>query len=152
MTEDRLDDLAEALVEEAKAAPRSPGRSVAALVRHRMSAETEETRLRLRRRALKLLAKSNGQAEPEPRDWLTLEEAARHLRTSKRALKRAFHSVAGRRAYGWPRWRGHRWWVARQVVDPSLAPAYFANLPDEEPWPPESLPKWVAVDGSRLAP
>lgn len=148
MTDERLEDLARAVATEASTAPRSPGRSVAALVRHRMSGETGDTRERLRRRALQILEESIPARVPQAQSWLTLREAAQRLRTSERALKRAFHSLAGRRAYGWPQWRGHRWWVAHQVTDPALAPAFFAGLPREEPWSPDSLPPWAEVEPS----
>lgn len=96
------------------------------------------------RRALEYLRPPLSAACDMDPDWLTLREAAARLRTTERALTRAFRTIQGRRAYGWPRWRANRWWIARQVVDPALAPAYFAVLPEAEPWPRESLPTWVA--------
>lgn len=148
MTDQRFEACARILAAEAKDAPRSPGRSVAALVRHRLSGETEDTRAQLRHRALQLLEESTPAGAPDSISWLTLAEAARRLRTSERAIKRALHSAAGRRAYGWPQWRGHRWWIAYQVTDSALAPAFFAALPREEPWPADMLPPWVEVEES----
>lgn len=106
-----------------------------------MAALPEAEREVVRQGALEYLRPGLRQEDP---DWLTLPEAAARLRTTDRALKRAFRTVAGRRAYGWPRWRANRWWVARQVVDAALAPAYFAALPEEEPWPSDGLPAWAA--------
>lgn len=140
MTPAQLDDLAHSIASEAAVAPVSPGRSAAAIVRHRLVAMTDADQQAVLRRALEYLRPSIPDRDP---DWLTLHEAAVRLRTTERALKRAFRTIAGRRAYGWPRWRANRWWVARQVVDPALAPAYFAALPDAEPWPTDALPDWV---------
>jgi len=143
MTPAQLDDLAHSIAGEAKLAPASPGRSAAAIVRHRLSALPETEQAAVLRRALEYLRPAIRDKDP---DWLTLTEAAARLRTTERALKRAFRTVVGRRAYGWPCWRANRWWVARQAVDPALAPAYFATLPEAEPWPVDALPIWA--DGS----
>jgi hypothetical protein len=141
MTYHQIEDLAQAIASEAAAAPVSPAKSAVALVRHRLRSLSTEHQARVTQRALDLLSPAIRKGDP---DWLTLTEAAGRLRTTVRALKRVFRSVEGRRAYGWPRWRGHRWWVARPAVDPDLAPAYFAKLPEAEPWPAESLPHWVS--------
>ena len=148
MTPAQLDDLARSIASEAAAAPVSPGRSAAAIVRHRLVALPTAQQEVVRRRALEYLSPCVRQEDP---DWLTLSEAAARLRTTERALKRAFRSVAGRRAYGWPRWRANRWWVARQVVDPALAPAYFAALPEREPWPDDGSPPWLMMSRSRVS-
>ena len=140
MTDARIEDLARSIAREAGAAPVSPGRAVAAIVRHRLGALPEEQQTAVRSRALQYLRTG---LRTEHSDWLTVAEAAALLRTTERALKRAFRSTAGRRAYGWPQWRNNRWWVARQAVDPQTAPAFFASLPRSEPWPRDSLPEWV---------
>lgn len=149
MTHHQIKDLAQAIASEAAAAPVSPAKSAVALVRHRLRSLSPEHQARVTRRALDLLSPAIRQGDP---DWLTLPEAAGRLRTTVRALKRVFRTVEGRRAYGWPRWRGHRWWVARHAVDPDLAPAYFAKLPDSEPWPPDCLPPWASRNPHPSAP
>jgi hypothetical protein len=146
MTQSQIDDLARSIAAEAAAAPVSPARAAAAIVRHRFAGASEGDREAIRKRAAEYLRPSR--MGPEP-DWLTLSEAAVRLRTTPKALKRAFRNAAGRRAYGWPRWRSNRWWIARQVVDSNLAPGYFASLPEFEPWPPECLPSWVPRERPR---
>lgn len=121
-------------------APVSHGRSAAAIVRHRFAALGQAERGAIRERALEYLRPRATGAVPE---WLTLTEAAALLRTTPRALKRVFRTPAGQRAFGWPRWRSNRWWIARAAADPRLAPGCFAVLPETEPWPPETLPAWA---------
>jgi hypothetical protein len=141
MTPQKIEDIAHAIAAEAAVAPVSPARSAVALVRHRLGSLTGEEQIQITRRALELLRPAARHGDP---DWLTLAEAATRLRTTPRALKRSFRTMSGRRAYGWPRWFSNRWWVPRAAVDASLAPGFFAALPQAEPWPSDSLPAWAS--------
>jgi len=116
----------------------SPRRTAAALIRWRYApALAPEALRRLKEVVTKQLLQEMGvgtQEDAVDNLWLTVEEAASHLRITPATLKKRLRHRVSRRHLGWPMWDGHRWLIPRAAVDPYTRPRFLAELPDDEPY------------------
>jgi hypothetical protein len=153
-----LDRIADAVAAHARQA-RSPGRSVAAYCRHlRARGVGAERAAEIQAAVGAVLARdaATGPAHADARgaagEWLTAEGAAHRLGMLPRTFLQRLALPRFRRLYGWPWWDGSRWYVPGPALDPAVAAAFRAGLPEREPF--SNLPAWCETDdgGDAAAP
>jgi len=137
-TPEQIETIAAKLVGEAVRC-RSPRRTAAALIRWRYApALAPEALCRLKETVSAQLQDVSGDLQEGALDylWLTVEEAAPHLRITPATLRKRLHRRESRQDLGWPMWDDHQWLIPRAAIDPATRPRFLAELPDDEPYPP----------------